>query len=82
MPAFEELCGKDPYHKVVLTTTMWSENDKLESIQAEREGELKDKYWSNMLHRGSTMRRFMGTRESALDIIRPLVQSAQARYTA
>ena len=74
---FEELCGKNAFHNVILTTTMWDEVD--EETGEERERELKTKYWRKMLERGSTTKRFLRTRESAFDVIEPLIEAANHR---
>ena len=74
---FEELCGKNAFHSVILTTTMWDEVD--EETGEERERELKDKYWKSMLELNSTTSRFLRTRESAFDIIEPLIDAANKR---
>ena len=74
---FEELCGKNAFHSVILTTTMWDEVDK--EIGEERERELKEKYWKLMLARNSTTSRFLRTRESAFDLIEPLIEAANKR---
>ena len=74
---FEELCGKNAFHKVILTTTMWDEVD--EEAGEDREAELKTKYWRTMLDRSSTTSRFLRTRESAFDIIEPLIEAANIR---
>ena len=71
---FEQLCGKNAFQNVILTTTMWDEVD--EETGSEREMELKSKYWRSMLEQQSTTNRFLGTRESALNIIQPLVDAA------
>jgi hypothetical protein len=74
---FEELCGKNAFHSVILTTTMWDEVD--EETGEERERELKTKYWRTMLDRDSTTSRFLRTRESAFDVIEPLIVAANKR---
>ena len=74
---FEKLCGKNAFHNVVLTTTMWDEVD--EEIGEERERELKEIYWKSMLGRNSTTSRFLRTRESAFDVIEPLIDAANKR---
>jgi uncharacterized alpha-E superfamily protein len=74
---FEELCGKNTCQNIILTTTMWDGVD--EETGENREGELKSKYWKDMLERGSTTGRFMGTRESALTVIDPLIRTANER---
>ena len=74
---FEELCGKNAFQNVILTTTMWDEVD--EETGEERERELKTKYWRTMLDRNSTTSRFLRTRESAFDLIEPLIEAANKR---
>ena len=77
---FEELCGKNTLQKVVLTTTMWDEVD-LETGET-RERELISTYWRPMVQRNSTTNRFRRTRESALTIIDPFIDSANIRISA
>jgi len=74
---FEELCGKNAFHNVILTTTMWDEVD--EETGRDREEELTSRYWRSMLDRKSTTNRFMGTRESALQLIEPLIDAANEK---
>ena len=74
---FEELCGKNAFHNVILTTTMWDDVD--EETGRVREEELKSRYWRLMLDRKSTTSRFMGTRESALHLIEPLIDEANKK---
>ena len=74
---FEELCGKNAFQSVILTTTMWDKVDK--EVGEERERELKTKYWQSMLERNSTTSRFLRTRESAFDLIEPLIEAANVR---
>ena len=76
---FGELCGKKTLQNVILTTTMWDEVD-LETGE-ERESELKTGYWLPMLNRSSTTHRFNRTRESALTIIDPLIDTAIIRIS-
>jgi hypothetical protein len=82
---FQKLCGKEALHKVVLTTTMWDElpiQDKLppQEVGEKRERELKTRYWKEMLSYGSTVKRFLKTRQSAFQILAPLIDSANKRY--
>ena len=74
---FEELCGKNAFHKVILTTTMWDEVE--EEIGEERERDLKTKHWRTMLEYNSTTSRFLRTREPAFDLIEPLIEAANNR---
>ena len=74
---FQELCGKNAFHNVILTTTMW--DDVEEETGQLREEELKSRYWRSMLDRNSTTNRFLGTRESALRLIEPLIDAANKK---
>ena len=67
---FEKLCGKNAFQNVILTTTMWDKVD--EETGETREKELKSKYWH-------TTGRFMRTRESAFNLIYPLIGTANER---
>jgi len=67
---FKELFGTE-LDKVVLTTTMWDDVDEETGI--EREEQLRLIYWQSMITQGSSVQRFMGDRESALEILRPIV---------
>ena len=74
---FEELCGKNAFHNVILTTTMWDEVD--EETGQLREQELKSEYWRSMLERNSTTSRFTHSRDSALRLIEPLIDAANKK---
>ena len=71
---FEKLCGQDALQKVILVTTMWDEVD--ETTGNLEEEKMKTRYWNEMLEHNSTTSRFMGTRESALQLLRPLIDAA------
>jgi hypothetical protein len=71
---FEELCGKNAFKNIILTTTMWDKVDKEKG--EDRERQLKQEYWRTMLERNSTTSRFLRTRESAFEVIEPLIDEA------
>ena len=73
---FKDLCGKDSLNHIVLTTTLWNDID--EETGSAREAQLKEGYWRPMIARGSRMRRFSGTRQSAFQLLRPFVGRANA----
>jgi len=77
---FEELCGKDALQNVILATTMWDEID--EATGKIEEEKMKTKYWNKMLERRSTAGRFMGTYESALQLLQPLIDAANFRRSS
>jgi len=74
---FEELCGKNAFQNVILTTTMWDDVD--EEAGKTREEDLQSNYWKSMLDRNSTTSRFTQTRESAYTVIDPLIEAANER---
>ncbi|KDR82115.1 hypothetical protein GALMADRAFT_240627 [Galerina marginata CBS 339.88] len=67
---FEALCGKTMLQNVILTTTMWDGID--EQIAMMREGQLKEMYWARILEQGSTTKRFLGTKQSAFQVLETL----------
>jgi len=73
---FEQLCG-DTFSNIVLTTTMWGDVD--EWVGAGREEELKREYWRPMIKRGSYVKRFLYTKESAFEILSPFLAEANRR---
>ena len=75
---FEDLCGKNRFRNIVLTTTMWDAVD--EEIGKAREEELRSDFWKGMIARGSTIARFDGTHDSTLRVIRPLLDAANDRH--
>lgn len=68
------LCGDDALGNVVLATTKWARGP--EDIHADRERELADGYWKEMIEHGSTMARFYPEQASALRIIDSLLQKS------
>lgn len=70
---FTILCGQRVMPHVVITTTMWS---KVTNEEGEaREGELKIKFWKNMIAGGCRIERFKDTHDSAWSIIDGLARS-------
>lgn len=68
MNMFKELCGTESLKNVVYVTNMWSdpptENELL------REVELREEFFDVPLSEGAQMTRHLNTHESALDVIR------------
>jgi hypothetical protein len=67
---FKKLCGEQAYQSIVLATSMWSkvtieEGERREGILIET-----DEYWGLMCKNGSKVFRYADTRESALDLIK------------
>ncbi len=75
---FESLCGEE-FNNIVLTTTMWDEVE--EWVGYYRERELKNSYWKSMVDRGPSMRRFLRTRQSAFEVLEPIIEEARRRKT-
>ncbi|KDR82098.1 hypothetical protein GALMADRAFT_60058 [Galerina marginata CBS 339.88] len=77
---FKELCGHKALQNVILTTTMWEEEDP--GVGAEREKDLKDNYWKPMVDRGSVTRRFeKQTQAVAFKVLEPLLEGAVQRHS-
>ena len=68
---FKKVCGQLALKNVLLVTTRWNEVD--ETIGASREKQLREDFWAYMLSNGSTMKRFHGTKDSAMVIASELV---------
>ena len=69
---FKRLCGPDALPNVLLTTTRWSNVDQAQGES--REGELREgKFWGGLIAEGASIARFMGTRESGLELIDKLM---------
>src|SRR6266498_2260415 len=73
---FEKLCGEE-FDRIILTTTMWNEVD--DNLGSEREEELKTLYWKSMIDRGSYVKRFLYTRESAFEVLTPIFNQVNSR---
>ena len=70
---FHNLCGLRALQNVLLTTTKWSNVNQREG---ERREEILQDYelWGGLINKGTTVRRFMGTRESGLELIDQLMK--------
>lgn len=64
---FRKLCGEEALSRVILGTTKWA--DVLSDIGEQREKQLSDKFWKEMIGFGSVVRRFDKTQESAQAIL-------------
>jgi hypothetical protein len=85
---FQKLCGEklygDKFYEcVILTTTMWAEepqpNDPEEVVFQERQAQLEQEYWADMIAGGARPERFRGTRESAWEILDSVINAAAER---
>ncbi len=70
---FRSLCGDDAFKNVVLVTTFWDEMPDLAKGEAREKMlvEVPD-WWGYMASKGSQVRRFLNTYESALEILADL----------
>lgn len=74
---FRALCGEKPLGSVILATTRWGILRKeSHDIAVDFENQLKtnEKYWGGMIKHGSRVSRFQNSRESAMEILRPLIE--------
>ena len=53
MNMFRRLCGSDCFPNVVLATSFWSEVDPTEGARRERELYETDKFWGQLVKKGS-----------------------------
>ncbi|GAP84701.1 putative zinc finger C2H2 [Rosellinia necatrix] len=75
---FKKLCGPEALQHVILATTMW-ERLHDEGLGQKREVELieRDDFWGWMMRQGSQVRRHYNTWESAMELLKIYVSSAE-----
>ena len=73
---FEQICGE--FSTVVLTTTMWDEVEEM--VGEQRERRLREASWKPLVDRGGSVRRFLGTRSSALEVLRPILSQVNGYH--
>lgn len=71
---FKKMVGTENLHKCRLITTKWSLQDSAISEQRETELRTNPNFWKPLLDRGAQMVRFGDSMDSAIDIIRPLLE--------
>ncbi|KAG0124760.1 P-loop containing nucleoside triphosphate hydrolase protein [Tuber indicum] len=71
---FRKLCGEDALNHVFLATTHWK--NVPEELGHRRVKELREnpEFWKGMLSRGAKVAKYLGDRESGLDLIDVLVK--------
>jgi len=77
LEVFNRLCGDAALDKVVLGTTKWSRLSQDDGLR--REDELKEVHWKEMVNKGSQVRRFEGTQESAWKVVSVFLERASRR---
>ncbi|KAF9467093.1 hypothetical protein BDZ94DRAFT_1318904 [Collybia nuda] len=65
--AYQRLCRGNAFEHVILVTTMWERVEG--ALGGQRESDLRNKYWYEMLQRGSATERFDKTFDSAWGIL-------------
>lgn len=68
---FKKICGHEALRNVLLVTSRWDGID--EAKGADRERQLKEKFWAYMVDRGSNISRFHGDRDSAISLVSQLL---------
>lgn len=68
---FRELCGANNFPDVALVTTFWRTVDA--TIATQREKEMRDIFWKDMIQGGSHVARFDGTHDSAWRVLGVLI---------
>jgi hypothetical protein len=75
---FCRLIGEAAFKHVVLVSTMWNKvKEEFEDAAYDKEAQLTDDFWREMILGGSYAQRFLGTRASAEGIISQLVGSRE-----
>lgn len=69
---FKKICGQNALNNVLLITSRWTEVDP--ATGADRERQLKEKFWAYMFGHGSNISRFHGDRPSAVGLVSQLLQ--------
>ena len=75
---FKKLCGDEALRNVVLGTTKWDEVKPDKGQQ--REQELKDKHWKEMLERGSVIMRVDTDPSSVWEIINRILKNDRVDF--
>lgn len=74
---FKKLCGEDSFNNIILITTKWDDIDEETGSACERQ--LEAGYWQPAISRGSRLARFLGTPESASELLEPFIDQAYDR---
>jgi hypothetical protein len=71
---FRKLCGSANLGNVILATTMWEKVPLAEGN--ERERQLKDEFWKDMLAKGSTIARVSTDRAQATELVKKFLKNS------
>jgi hypothetical protein len=74
---FRKLCGEGTYGSVILGSTKWAAVSP--EVGAQREGELIDTFWKEIIFGGSRTLKFENTRNSAWNIINAILDKFEDR---
>ncbi|KAG6916085.1 hypothetical protein DXG01_008514 [Tephrocybe rancida] len=69
---FTKICGPGAVSNIVLVTTKWG-SDQKSAVQGQREAEIRNNHWKDLLSDGSKMRRFYNTQGSAQTIVNEIL---------
>lgn len=67
-----QMCGDQALRNVMLITSRWDQ--VMPSQGADRERNLREDFWKEMLRKGSRMNRFQGTHDSAAALVSQLLE--------
>lgn len=71
---FQQICGPDAFGNVVIGTTMWNKLlDRNEGVQRVIQRTRSEDFWARLVHRGASIVEHEDNQESALRIIRMLM---------
>jgi len=79
---FNKLCGESALRRVVLATTNWPESSEPSDATVIREKDLIGKHWADMVQKGSRASRFVGTFESAKELVEMALQGPESQSSS
>ncbi|KAK1145031.1 hypothetical protein N8T08_004746 [Aspergillus melleus] len=71
---FKKLCGEQGLPCVILATTMWAQPPTVEQVAREQELSSEEKFWGEMVEKGSSIRRHYDEEISATNIIKEILE--------
>ena len=69
LSVIRNLCGEEPLKNVTLLTTHWDVADRKVAKSREQEMKETEAWWGYMVSKGSKVRRFMNTEDSAHEVL-------------
>ena len=74
----KKLCGPKYYSNIVLATIKWDQVNYEEGEYREKQLKSEDEYWAEFIKEGATVRRHKAGKESAISIIKHLLDKTPA----